>query len=116
MKPRVAVIIPYFQRQTGILSKAIASVFSQREVDDSEIYVIDDESPVPPDQDLAGFDRSRIHVIRQKNKGCAGARNRGLDCLPGDATYVAFLDSDDTWSSGHLSNALVALERGYDFY
>ena len=116
MSVRVAVVIPYFQRGAGILSQAVASVFAQKGCEDFEIYVVDDESPVPPDQDLSGFDDGRIHVIRQKNKGCGAARNTGLDRLPAQIEYVALLDSDDTWSERHLANAVTALDRGYDFY
>ena len=33
-----------------------------------------------------------------------------------DADFVAFLDSDDTWSPDHLTRAGLAFERGYEVY
>ena len=31
-------------------------------------------------------------------------------------TFIAFLDSDDTWQPRHLATAIDALNRGYDLY
>ena len=75
MSAKVAVVVPYFQRESGILRKALESIFAQQKFEDYTIYVVDDESPMPADQDLTGFDTTRIELIRQKNKGCGGARN-----------------------------------------
>ncbi len=117
--PTTAVIIPFYQRRAGILRKAVDSVLAQRNVSDVDIIVIDDDSPVSAESELqylAPGDRRRIRVIKQPNRGPAGARNTGLDQLAPDTAFVAFLDSDDAWSADHLSRALLALERGFDFY
>src|SRR5690606_9019504 len=33
----------------------------------------------------------------------------GMEHVPADTAYVAFLDSDDEWTPGHLKNAVTAL-------
>lgn len=114
----IAVVIPYFQREEGILARALRSVFASRGIDDVEIILVDDQSPVPARKELANLGRKRFPVtlIEQANAGPGGARNTGLDHLPAGTRYVAFLDSDDEWSPQHLENALTALGAGYDVY
>lgn len=114
----IAVVIPYFQREPGILAKALKSVFSSEGVEDVCVVVVDDESPVSAESELAAIGNIRfpVKLIEQPNAGPGGARNTGLANLPDNVDYVAFLDSDDTWSPQHLQNALVALKAGYDVY
>ncbi len=115
--PRTNVIIPFWQRDSGILPVAVNSVLSQG---DGEILVtvIDDGSPVSARGELAAaaLQDARIVVIEQSNAGPGAARNRGLDETPAEVEYIAFLDSDDRWLPGHLENAGIALARGADFY
>ena len=84
------------------------------------MIVVDDASPVPAADEMAALPAAAmphpVQVIRQPNAGPGGARNAGLDALPADARYVAFLDSDDEWSEDHLARAVAALQAGYDFY
>ena len=119
-KPIISVIVPYYQEETGILSKAIESALQQTNIDhiDLEIFIIDDESPIPAQKELPQsiLDMKNIHIIKQNNTGPAGARNKGLNTIPNQTRYVAFLDSDDCWEPNHLSQAWKALEAGYDFY
>lgn len=114
----IAVVIPYFQREPGILVKALKSVFASEDVEDVHVIVVDDESPVSAASELAAIGNTRfpVKLIQQPNAGPGGARNTGLENLPANVDYVAFLDSDDTWSPQHLQNALVALKAGYDVY
>lgn len=115
----VAVVIPYFQRQPGILSKAIRSIAAQR-VMPAEIIVVDDSSPVPARTDLAQLLAERpdlpVRIIEQANGGPAAARNKGLDSVSTACEYVAFLDSDDEWHPTHIEHAMAGLELGNDFY
>lgn len=119
----VAVVIPYYQIEAGILSRALDGIAAQElpEGVRVRVYVIDDASPRTAEEELAGAPAAQgleIVVERQPNGGPGVARNRGLDLVraAGDASFVAFLDSDDIWKSRHLADALAALERGYDFY
>ncbi len=114
----IAVVIPYFQREPGILAKALLSVFASEGVEDVCVIVVDDASPISAMSELAemGTTRFPVKIIQQPNGGPGAARNTGLDNLPDAVDYVAFLDSDDTWSPQHLRNALVALSVGFDVY
>jgi succinoglycan biosynthesis protein ExoW len=114
----IAVVIPYFQREPGILANALRSVFASEGVEDVCVIVVDDASPVSARSEIAemGATRFPVKIIHQPNGGPGAARNTGLDNLPDDVDYVAFLDSDDTWSPQHLNNALMALRAGYDVY
>ncbi len=70
--------------------------------------------PYPIADELAGLaqeERERITVIRQPNGGPGGARNTGLDNVPADSDFVAFLDSDDVWTPDHLLNAYQSMTR-----
>lgn len=115
----IAVIVPFYQKESGILSKAILSAIRQVQVTDVKIIIVDDASPVPARTELAEIMRAYpdwIRVIEQPNAGPAAARNKGLDNVPASTRYVAFLDSDDEWIDTHLINAVTALEQGNDFY
>lgn len=121
-KMKIGVVIPFYQRESGILPRALTSICNQRlppgiQVD---VIVVDDQSPVPAKGEIAAFSndgRFRWNHILQTNAGPGAARNKGIDWLKGkDIRYLAFLDSDDEWRSDHLANALAALEAGGDFY
>ena len=119
MNRKIAVVIPFYQRQAGVLRGTVASVLRQRSSSDPLVVVVDDESPIPGRTELAPFLRSysqQILLIEQKNGGAAAARNTGLDHVPPDIPFVAFLDSDDEWTESHLGRATWALDHGFDFY
>jgi succinoglycan biosynthesis protein ExoW len=116
---QVAVVIPHYQVEPGILREAVISAISQEGMDALEIIVIDDGSPAPAGDDLNNLDLPAhvvLKLIEQPNRGPGAARNRALDSLGTDTIYVAFLDSDDRWAPNHLKNAQSMLNAGYDFY
>jgi succinoglycan biosynthesis protein ExoW len=107
------VVIPFYQKEAGILRRALTSVFAQT-YQDFDIIIVDDESPLAADIELQSIEeawKSRITVIRQPNGGPGGARNTGLDAVPRDTTFVALLDSDDIWLPNHLGNAYESMTR-----
>jgi succinoglycan biosynthesis protein ExoW len=113
-----AVVIPYFQRERGILLRAVRSALDQADVQ-VRVVVVDDDSPVPARDELgevlAAFPQ-RIEIIRQPNGGPAAARNTGLNHVGDTAEFIALLDSDDTWEPGHLRTAARAFAEGFDFF
>lgn len=119
---KVAVIIPFYQKETGLLEKAMRSVFTQTLSTDLDVhvYVIDDELPVAAKAEVDALpeaDQARITLLKQPNGGPGAARNLGLDQTAKDGTdFVAFLDFDDIWRPQHLSDAIETLEQGFDFY
>lgn len=115
----IAVVIPYYQRDSGVLRRTLESVLAQRYTGRVLVLVVDDGSPAPAAPECAGLppsDTVEIRIVQRPNGGAPAARNTGLDNVPRDCTYVAFLDSDDTWSPDHLSRAVTALEEGADLY
>ena len=110
---KLTVIIPFYQKEPGILTRALASVFAQQ-YKDFDVIVVDDESPYPADGDIVTFseeERARVRIVRQENAGPGGARNTGLDHVLPETAFVAFLDSDDAWTPEHLSVAHAAMTR-----
>jgi glycosyltransferase involved in cell wall biosynthesis len=90
---KVSVVIPCYN-QARFLGEAVQSVLSQGYTD-FEIIVVDDGSKDGTEEVASGYAKedSRVRLIRQENRGLAGARNRGLAEAGGE--YVVFLDSDD---------------------
>lgn len=109
----ITIVIPFYQKQTGVLQRALRSI-SQQTFRDFDILIVDDASPLPAEselQSLSSEERAHIRVIRQTNAGPGGARNTGLDNVPAESRFVAFLDSDDEWAPEHLNNAFQTLTR-----
>lgn len=109
--PKVSVVIPVY-RQAHYLPAAIASLLTQT-LQDFEIVVVDDGSPddVPGALARASSD-PRIKLVRQENKGLAGARNSGLAAATGD--FLCFLDADDTYEPSKLERQVRLLEGSPD--
>jgi len=115
---RIGVVIPYFQREAGLLRRALSSVAAQEHSPD-QVIVVDDGSPRAAAEEITPELRLTLPgltVIRQANGGIAAARNAALAALEGRVTAVALLDSDDYWERSHLRNAATALSHGADFF
>jgi succinoglycan biosynthesis protein ExoW len=68
---KLTVIIPFYQKEPGILERALRSVFAQN-FNDFDIIVVDDESPYPADGDIIALlpeDQARVRILRQENAG-----------------------------------------------
>lgn len=107
--PLVSVVMPVKNR-AHVIGEAIASVQAQTH-ESWELVVVDDGSDDGTRelvQDL-GSDDPRISVVRNVGAGVSAARNTGLDQARG--SYVAFLDSDNTWVPHFLETMLGAMER-----
>ncbi len=117
--PKIAVIIPFYQKEKGLLRRAVESVFAQTGVSDVHVIVADDGCPIHARDELNGIDVPEgfsLKVVRQANRGAGAARNFALDNVEPEINYIAFLDSDDYYLQNHLYRAIEALELGYDFY
>jgi len=120
MHKKVSVITPFFQRQPGLLRKAIESVAAQKNVSAKvEVVVVDDGSPTTAESEVEGLalpPNVTVRIVKQSNRGCYPTCNVALNNVGEDSDYIAFLDSDDVWFESHLANAIWALEKGYDWY
>lgn len=110
-------VVPYFQEDRGLLSRALRSIDMQGLRPDA-VFVIDDGSPTPAEHDIrAAACAARVRLVRQSNAGPAAARNAGLDMAQRDGyRFVAFLDSDDAWKPDHLERASRCLGLGHDVF
>lgn len=111
----VSIVTPAY-KAAAFVGQAIESVLAQ-DYQDWEMHIVDDQSP---DDTAAVVERyaardPRVRLIRQeRNGGAAMARNASLEAARG--RYVAFLDSDDLWLSGKLSQQLAFMkEAGASF-
>jgi succinoglycan biosynthesis protein ExoW len=118
--PKIAVVIPFFQRESGILNRSLVSIADQGYPSDAiYVLIVDDGSPIGAEEELrhlpapAGL---RTRVIRQANAGPNEARNTALAQLEPGTDLVAYLDSDDEWMGDHLQRAVRALGAGYSAY
>jgi len=91
MKPKVSIIIPVYNDEKHV-ARAIESALNQT-MKEVEVIVVDDGSTDGTPEVLKCYE-SRIKVIRQENKGVAGARNTGI--AHSEGKYLCFLDQDDT--------------------
>jgi succinoglycan biosynthesis protein ExoW len=117
-KPLVSIIIPFFQRKKGLLIKCVSSILEQKDFDNFQVIIVDDGFHVSASDELLLVlqQTEKVTVILQENSGPGAARNRGLDNMPTNTKYVAFIDSDDWWEETFLSTAVTALEKGYELF
>ena len=109
-----SVVIPAFNRE-ATLGRSIESALAQSHPP-LQILVVDDGSTDSTSVVASGFGDA-VRVIRQPNGGASSARNLGVDCA--GAEWIAFLDSDDHWTTNHLlrlAEAIRATEGRADTY
>lgn len=105
-KVLVSVIIPIYNVEKYI-SSAIQSVLNQSYTY-FELLIVDDGSPDNSVESCQQFTDSRIKLIRQSNRGLAGARNTGIRHAQGE--YIGFLDGDDLWQPNKLERHIEHLD------
>jgi hypothetical protein len=107
--PRVSVIVPAYNAAWSI-ERTVASILAQT-MREFELIVVDDGSTDGTQAAVgrAACDDGRVRVVRQANRGLAGARNRGIE--EARASLVAPIDADDVWEPEYLALTLDALDR-----
>jgi len=109
--PLVSVVLPVRNRPTQVRA-AIESVRAQT-LRDWELVVVDDGSDDETPTVVASYASAdpRVRLVRRSHDGVSAARNAGIDEARG--RYVAFLDSDNTWTEHFLRVACACMhERG----
>jgi len=104
--PLFSIIVPLFNHEHYI-GETICSVLQQSE-SNFELIIIDDGSTDNSIQIVKSFDDPRISFLFQENLGTHATLNRGLAIAKG--TFVAILNSDDTFHPDRLRHALAAFE------
>jgi len=101
--PLVSIIIPTYNRPNET-KRAIESVYSQ-DYTNYEVIVIDDGSSDETVNVVKKVADYRVSIYRNiKNSGVSVSRNLGIKLAEGD--FLCFLDSDDEWLPGKLTNQL----------
>lgn len=101
---KFSAVIPTYNR-ARLAERAITSVIHQSH-SPAEIIVVDDGSTDDTEGVVRRFGRS-VRYVRQQNSGGAAARNRGV--VEARHPWVAFLDSDDLWTTSHLERIAGAI-------
>lgn len=96
--PGISVVMPNYNGGL-LLSRAVDSVLRQS-FSAFELILIDDGSTDNSLEVARSFEDGRVRVIEQHHKGVCAARNRGIREARG--SFIAFLDSDDTWAPNCL--------------
>jgi glycosyltransferase involved in cell wall biosynthesis len=121
MTVEISVVIPAHNR-ADVVGMAVESALAQqggspRDATDPsdatdlaiEIIIVDDGSSDDLATALVPY-RDRVRLLRHdRNAGAAAARNTGIAAATG--TYVALLDSDDTWRPGKLNRQIAIMRR-----
>ncbi|WP_378136778.1 glycosyltransferase family 2 protein [Cohnella soli] len=103
----VSVVIPFYN--DPYVGEAIESVLAQT-YSPLEIIVVDDGSTRETDR-LFPYE-GLVRIVRQSNKGTAGALNAGFRAASG--SYIAWLSSDDYFHPDKIRNQLRFMqEAGY---
>ncbi len=94
----ISVILPVYNGERFLI-QAIENIQGQK-YQPLEIIVVDDGSTDRTAEIAAEF-QDTIHYIYQTNQGPSAARNLGIENARGEA--IAFLDVDDLWEEGILT-------------
>ena len=104
----VSVVIPTYNR-AGIIKHCLDTVVKQT-YDNLEIIVVDDCSSDNTQEVVMSYNDDRIIYVRlDKNRRACYARNYGANISHGE--YIAFQDSDDTWSLDKIEKQVKVLEE-----
>jgi glycosyltransferase involved in cell wall biosynthesis len=101
--PRVSVVVSHYDRQ-ALLVEALESIAAQTYRDFESIVVNDHgaDSAAIAERFGARYD------YRDRNRGVAATRNRGVELARGE--LIAYLDDDDLWTPDHLEGLVGALD------
>ena len=97
--PFASIVVPAYN-VTATLTETLDSLSAQTFAD-FEIIVVDDGSFDDTAAMAEAHPDPRIRVVRQANRGLAGARNTGIAEARGQV--IGFCDADDLWRPGKLA-------------
>ncbi len=104
--PTVSVVMPVWNRAHRI-GQAIESVLSQT-FQDIELIIVDDGSTDDVKTVVGGYDDIRLRLLQTPHRGVASARNTAIKAANG--SYIAYLDSDNTWRPRFLEVLVKVLD------
>ena len=104
-KPLISIILTYYKKKDFIL-KTLKTINNQTYKNYELIFVYDDE-----DLSYLKYIKKCINIFKNykviiNKKNCGVSRSRNIAVKFAKGKYLAFIDSDDTWSSKKLSTQL----------
>lgn len=102
--PTISAVVPVYNAEEYV-AESLTAILSQT-CAPGEVVVVDDGSTDGTQDELARF-RGEIRVVKQANRGVAGAMNRCFEEARGE--YVAKCDADDIWEPEKLERQVAAL-------
>lgn len=103
----VSIVIPVYNGSL-LIERCLNSIFQQQGSFDLEVICVDDGSTDTSVEILKKYPKP-VKLIQQSNQGPAAARNNGINAATG--IYLAFLDADDYWKPGFLSETITFLQK-----
>ena len=107
-----SIIMPAWNR-AGVIGPSIESVVAQT-FKDYELLIVDDGSDDDLEQAVRPFLSENILYHKRPRQGVSAARNFGLEQARG--TYIAYLDSDNTWHPDFLATMYSALNKAPGYH
>jgi len=106
--PKVSIVLPTYNR-AKLIMRALYSIRDQN-YNNWELIIVDDGSFDNTKHLIDEFAKTvnqNIIYIYQENRGAGSARNCGISKCSGE--LIAFIDSDDAWTTNHLKDSVKAL-------
>ncbi|MEI4488009.1 glycosyltransferase family A protein [Frigidibacter sp. MR17.14] len=97
--PRASIVVSAYNAE-ATLAETLASLLGQSFAD-LEVIVVDDGSTDATAALVEAISDPRLRLVRQRNRGLAGARNSGIHAARGE--YIGFCDADDLWRRDKLA-------------
>jgi glycosyltransferase involved in cell wall biosynthesis len=110
MKPLVSILIPCHNAAPWLaatLESALGQTWPH-----IEVILVDDGSTDDSLVVASQFDHPNLHIIAQRNRGAATARNRGLEVAQGEV--IQFLDADDLLAADKVEQQMAWLQDHSD--
>jgi glycosyltransferase involved in cell wall biosynthesis len=108
MSKKLSIAIPTYNR-LGYLKECLASILGQS-FQDFSVYVFDNASDEPVEQELQKYQDERIHFIgNEKNVGFQGNMNRILN-YPFESEYLVIFHDDDAMHPKMLELEIAFLD------
>tara|TARA_B100000989_G_C19526970_1_gene467449 strand:- start:419 stop:1318 length:900 start_codon:yes stop_codon:yes gene_type:complete len=110
--PIFSIVIPTYNH-AKFLKRALKSIIDQS-FENWETIVIDNYSTDSTQKVVADLNDPRIKYLKVQNKGII-AKSRNIGIKNAKADWIAFLDSDDWWTSNKLEICFNKLNENIDF-
>ena len=104
--PRASIVVSAYNT-LKTLPETVASLLAQ-DFNDFEVLVVDDGSTDGTADWVLAHPDPRLRLVRQLNRGLAGARNGGIAEARGE--YIGFCDGDDLWEPEKLAVHVAFLD------